>query len=74
MALDLRAYCTNYSLPFPYVSSAATYVGLEAGLIDDQSLQALYRLRLLNDYRWSKHTTDRILMKRVAKGKSTTVQ
>lgn len=66
--VDLWDHCAKVGIPFLYASSAATYGGLEEGLIDDQSPEALAELRPLNGYGWSKHATDRILMQRVADG------
>lgn len=72
--VDLWDLCTEFQIPYIYASSAATYGGLETGLIDDQSYQALAQLRPLNGYGWSKHATDRILMKRVCDGEQSPPQ
>ena len=68
LTVDLWDICAELQIPFLYASSAATYGALETGLIDDQQLDALARLRPLNGYGWSKHATDRILMQRVESG------
>lgn len=46
---------------FIYASSAATYGGGEAGFDDDNSADALSRLRPLNAYGWSKHLFDQFV-------------
>lgn len=74
LTVDLWDLCTEFQIPYLYASSAATYGGQEAGLIDDQSHQALDQLRPLNGYGWSKHATDRILMKRVCDGRQSPPQ
>jgi ADP-L-glycero-D-manno-heptose 6-epimerase len=74
LTLDLWDLCTDLQIPFIYASSAATYGSLELDLIDDQTPEGLAQLLPLNGYGWSKHTTDRILMQRVADGLPTPPQ
>ena len=52
-------WCTKTKTPLIYASSAATYGDGSQGFEDDQSLQALDRLRPLNLYGWSKHAFDK---------------
>jgi len=56
--LDLWSWCTRHEVPFIYASSAATYGDGALGFDDDNSLEALSRLRPLNLYGWSKHAFD----------------
>lgn len=46
---------------FIYASSAATYGAGEAGFSDDNSIEALSKLRPLNAYGWSKHLFDQFV-------------
>ncbi|MGA2189774.1 MAG: ADP-glyceromanno-heptose 6-epimerase [Steroidobacteraceae bacterium] len=52
-------WCSATRTPFIYASSAATYGDGAQGFVDDQSLDALDRLRPLNLYGWSKHAFDK---------------
>jgi len=61
--------CSEFGIPFIYASSAATYGAKESELFDDESRDALHRLRPLNAYGWSKKVTDQIFTSRVASGK-----
>lgn len=70
LTIDLWDLCTELNIVFFYASSAATYGALEADLVDDQSPEALAKLRPLNGYGWSKHSVDQILMQRVSDGMS----
>ena len=67
--VNLWDYCAEANIPFIYASSAATYGALEHGLIDDESPEALAKLRPLNAYGWSKKATDQILISRLAQKK-----
>jgi ADP-L-glycero-D-manno-heptose 6-epimerase len=49
----------KHNIPFIYASSAATYGDGSNGFDDDQSSQALTKLKPLNAYGWSKHLFDR---------------
>ena len=57
--LDLWSYAAEHAVRFLYASSAATYGDGSHGFVDDDSPQALARLRPLNAYGWSKHVVDR---------------
>jgi ADP-L-glycero-D-manno-heptose 6-epimerase len=63
-------WCTQHKVPFIYASSAATYGALESLLKDDDSIEALSKLRPLNPYGWSKNATDLIFAQRIADGKT----
>jgi len=52
-------WCSRTRTPLIYASSAATYGDGALGFKDDQSLDALDRLRPLNLYGWSKHAFDK---------------
>lgn len=55
----LWKFCGTHDIPFFYASSAATYGNGSQGFSDDDSIEALERLRPLNPYGWSKHLFDR---------------
>ena len=59
LSCRLWEWCVHNGRRFIYASSAATYGGAEAGFADDDSPQALARLRPLNAYGWSKQLFDR---------------
>ena len=61
--LDLWAFCARTGVPFVYASSAATYGDGSAGFDDEQTQEALARLKPLNAYGWSKHFVDRRVLK-----------
>jgi ADP-L-glycero-D-manno-heptose 6-epimerase len=61
-------WCTEHKVPLFYASSAATYGDGTQGFVDDQSPQALDRLRPLNLYGWSKHQFDKWAVERAAEG------
>src|SRR5580704_10900948 len=67
LSLRLLDWCTQNRTRFIYASSAATYGDGEAGFVDDNSLDALKRLRPMNLYGWSKHLFDLALLDRHAK-------
>lgn len=69
--LDLWAFAATYDVPFIYASSAATYGDGSAGFVDDDSPEALARLRPLNLYGWSKHFVDRRIVDDVKNGRAT---
>ena len=58
LSRDLFRWCADHQRRFVYASSAATYGGGEHGFDDDNSLEALARLRPLNTYGWSKALFD----------------
>lgn len=55
----LWEYCADRQIPMVYASSAATYGDGGAGFNDDDSADALAKLKPLNLYGWSKHWFDR---------------
>jgi ADP-L-glycero-D-manno-heptose 6-epimerase len=68
LPLMLLDWCSANRIPFIYASSAATYGDGEAGFDDDNSLEALTRLRPMNLYGWSKHLFDLAVIERARKG------
>jgi ADP-L-glycero-D-manno-heptose 6-epimerase len=68
LPLRLLDWCTATGTPFIYASSAATYGDGEAGFADDNSLEALTRLKPMNLYGWSKHLFDLAVAERVKRG------
>ncbi|MDC7787701.1 ADP-glyceromanno-heptose 6-epimerase [Rhodoplanes sp. TEM] len=70
LSLRLLDWCTANRTPFVYASSAATYGNGDGGFVDDESLEALRRLRPLNLYGWSKHLFDLALKNRQARGEA----
>jgi ADP-L-glycero-D-manno-heptose 6-epimerase len=69
-SLRLLDWCTANQTPFLYASSAATYGDGAAGFLDENSVEALRRLRPLNLYGWSKHLFDLVVIDRLAKNQS----
>ena len=59
LTLDLFRWCAQEKVRLIYASSAATYGDGSGGFEDDDSIDALARLRPLNAYGWSKHLVDR---------------
>jgi ADP-L-glycero-D-manno-heptose 6-epimerase len=59
LSLDLWEYAVAQQISFIYASSAATYGNGDQGFVDDDSPEALAKLRPLNAYGWSKHVVDR---------------
>jgi ADP-L-glycero-D-manno-heptose 6-epimerase len=59
-------WCADEQVPLVYASSAATYGDGSAGFVDDDTPEALARLRPLNAYGWSKHAFDRWVAREVA--------
>ncbi len=57
--LMLWDWATENKVPYIYASSAATYGDGSAGFGDDQSSEALAKLKPLNLYGWSKHSFDK---------------
>jgi len=70
LSLDLFRWCSVHKARFIYASSAATYGDGSQGFSDDDSLDALSKLRPLNAYGWSKHMVDRRLAKLLREGGS----
>ena len=65
----LWQWCVEHRVPFIYASSAAVYGDGALGFDDDESDEALGRLRPLNLYGWSKLLFDRWAMQERATGK-----
>jgi ADP-L-glycero-D-manno-heptose 6-epimerase len=70
LPLRLLDWCAASRTPFIYASSAATYGDGEAGFADDNSLDALTRLKPMNLYGWSKHLFDLAVIERARGGAS----
>jgi ADP-L-glycero-D-manno-heptose 6-epimerase len=68
LPLMLLDWCTAAATPFIYASSAATYGDGDAGFADDNSLEALTRLKPMNLYGWSKHLFDLAVVARARTG------
>src|SRR5437867_207038 len=68
LSMRLLDWCTANATPLIYASSAATYGDGSAGFSDDQSMDALKKLRPMNLYGWSKHLFDMAVAERAAKG------
>ncbi len=68
LTLALWRWCVEHDKRLIYASSAATYGDGGAGFDDDESPEALARLRPLNLYGWSKHLVDRRIARLVADG------
>jgi ADP-L-glycero-D-manno-heptose 6-epimerase len=64
-------WCAAEEIPLVYASSAATYGDGSGGFADDDSPEALARLRPLNAYAWSKHAFDRWAAREVAEDRPT---
>src|SRR5437588_11276641 len=58
LSMRLLDWCTASATPFIYASSAATYADGSSGFGDDQSMDALKKLRPRNPHGWSKHLFD----------------
>jgi ADP-L-glycero-D-manno-heptose 6-epimerase len=74
LPLSLLDWCAATRTPFIYASSAATYGDGEAGFADDNSLEALTRLKPMNLYGWSKHLFDLAVIERARNGASLPLQ
>jgi len=70
LSMRLLDWCTANATPLIYASSAATYGDGSSGFGDDQSVDALKKLRPMNLYGWSKHLFDLALVDRVVKGEN----
>jgi ADP-L-glycero-D-manno-heptose 6-epimerase len=68
LSLRLLDWCTANATPLIYASSAATYGDGEAGFRDEQTMEALKKLRPMNLYGWSKHLFDLAVVERAARG------
>ena len=68
LSMRLLDWCTANATPLIYASSAATYGDGAQGFRDDQSMEALKKLRPMNLYGWSKHLFDMAVAERAASG------
>jgi len=68
LSARLLDWCTANATPFIYASSAATYGDGDRGFVDDESLDALKKLRPMNLYGWSKQLFDLLVAERVRQG------
>src|SRR3954463_5544069 len=68
LSMRLLDWCTANATPLIYASSAATYGDGDQGFRDDQSTDALQKLRPMNLYGWSKHLFDMAAAERAARG------
>jgi ADP-L-glycero-D-manno-heptose 6-epimerase len=59
LSRELWKWCANNDVRFIYASAAATYGAGEHGFVDDESPDALAKLRPLTPYGWSKNLFDR---------------
>lgn len=66
LTMDLWHWCSRNRVRLIYASSAATYGDGAHGFDDDPDEAALARLKPLNPYGWSKHLTDRRIMRLLA--------
>ena len=64
----LWRWCAEHDCRLIYASSAATYGDGSAGFADDDSADAMARLRPLNAYGWSKHLFDRWVQRALRRG------
>jgi ADP-L-glycero-D-manno-heptose 6-epimerase len=69
--LDLWNHASHHGVTFIYASSAATYGDGARGFADDDSPEALAKLRPLNAYGWTKHVVDRRIATDAARGRPT---
>ena len=69
--LDLWNWAARRQARFIYASSAATYGDGSEGFVDDDSPEALPKLKPLNPYGWSKHLVDRRIVDDVRRGRPT---
>jgi ADP-L-glycero-D-manno-heptose 6-epimerase len=72
LSRDLWQWCAAHSSGLIYASSAATYGDGGQGFADDDSVEALARLRPLNAYGWSKWLFDLYAMRERARGQGPT--
>ena len=68
LSRDLFRWCADHQRRFVYASSAATYGGGEHGFDDDNSIEALARLRPLNTYGWAKAMFDLFASRQASRG------
>ncbi len=70
LSRDLFDWCAEHNRRIVYASSAATYGDGALGFDDDDSLEALERLRPLNAYGWSKALFDIYAARKAARGQA----
>ena len=68
LSMRLLDWCAANTTPFIYASSASTYGDGAQGFGDDESIDALKKLRPMNLYGWSKHLFDMAVAERAARG------
>jgi ADP-L-glycero-D-manno-heptose 6-epimerase len=69
LSLRLWEWCAQNGSQCIYASSAATYGDGSQGFVDEETPEALARLRPLNLYGWSKHLFDRRVAQMLALGR-----
>lgn len=74
LSLALWDWCTEYGVPLIYASSAQVYGDGDQGFVDDQSMDALARLRAITPYGASKLLFDQLVMREVGMGRKTPPQ
>ena len=67
LSRDLFRWCADHQRRLVYASSAATYGAGEHGFGDDNSWEALTRLRPLNTYGWSKALFDQFAVRQASR-------
>ncbi|CAN2536340.1 ADP-L-glycero-D-manno-heptose-6-epimerase [Methylocapsa aurea] len=67
-SMNVWNWCSQTRTPLVYASSAATYGDGSEGFVDDQSPEALDKLRPLNLYGWTKHAFDKWALAQAARG------
>ncbi len=67
LSRDLFRWCADHQRRLVYASSAATYGAGEHGFDDDNSWEALTRLRPLNTYGWSKALFDQFAVRQASR-------
>ena len=70
LSMGLWQWCAQHGKRLVYASSAATYGDGSQGFRDDDSPEALAKLKPLNAYGWSKHLFDRRVARMVAAGEA----
>ena len=65
LSVSLWHYCSKFSIPFIYASSAATYGDGSYGFSDNTGKENMANLVPLNPYGWSKHIFDRWVMSQI---------
>lgn len=70
LSRDLFSWCADRQRRLIYASSAATYGDAAEGFADDDTPEALARLRPLNAYGWSKSLFDQFAVRAAARGEA----